>query len=134
MSTSGAGGCQEEDPCASQGTAVCPACAYKREAAPPPGRATLMDAMLLCFLFPDPTCLAVLKGAGAGPVGAWLVRQKGTDECNDMGSGGSIQGGIPPAACRGGLTSPGSVSPEQLAYWPQRRAAGDSSGQTLWFL
>ena len=28
---------------------------------------------------------------------------------------------------------PGSISPEQLAYWPQRGAARDGSGQTLVF-
>lgn len=74
VSASGAGGGQEEDPCASQSTTVCLGCAHKREAACPPGRAILMHATLLGFLFPDPTCLAVLRGAGGGPVGAWLVR------------------------------------------------------------
>ena len=71
------------------------------------------------------------EGCGGRSSGSVVTEVEGTDECNDMGSGGNIQGGIPPAACRGGLTSPGSVSPEQLAYWPQRGVAGDSSGQTL---
>ena len=55
----------------------------------------------------------------------WGGHSEREPTCSLMGSG------CPPTAVA--RTLPGSISPEQLAYWPQRGAARDGSGQTLVF-